>query len=99
MAVARRVHLGGFIMSSRVRHVSLIWAFVLVALLATSVAFAQPTRPAMPPNGGNGAAPAQPNGGYGEAPPPAMLNGGYQPSYYPDYYHYNTGWPGAEVRV
>jgi hypothetical protein len=49
----------------------------------------------------NGAAPngalMQPNGN-GEQPP-AVLTGAYQPSYYPEYYHYNTGWPGVEVRA
>jgi hypothetical protein len=74
-------------------------------LVATSVAAAQ-TRP-----NGNGYQPAPaPNGAAiqaqqgapnGAAPAPAadMLNGGYQPSYYPDLYHYNNGWPGVEVRA
>jgi hypothetical protein len=81
---------------------------VLVIASVASVASAQmrPSnayQPAPPPNGGPGAtAPAQPGGPNGEMPappPPDMLTGGYQPSSYPEVYHYNTGWPGVEVRA
>ena len=76
-------------------------------LVVTSVASAQ-TRPNgngyQPAPGAtpNGAAAQAPNG-VAPAPTPDMVVGGvggaYQPSYYPEIYHYNTGWPGVEMRA
>ena len=77
-------------------------------LVMTTVAWAQTRpngngyQPAPAPNAPPGAtAPAQPGAPGGEMPAPApdMMNGGYQPSAYPEVYHYNTGWPGVEVRA
>jgi hypothetical protein len=63
-------------------------------------------QPAPAPNGAPGATPpVQPGAPNGDTsapppPPPDMISGGYQPSsYYPEVYHYNTGWPGVEVRA
>jgi hypothetical protein len=56
--------------------------------------------PGEAPNGARApGAPVQPNGNGDALPPAPPMLGGYQPSYYPEYYHYNTAWPGVEVRA
>ncbi len=82
----------------RAKHVfvtSIVTA-ILFSMLTVSPAAAQPQAYAPP-----GTAPAQPNGNgapeNGAATMP--MNGGYQPSYYPEQYDSGTGSPGRAVRA
>ncbi len=78
-------------------------SMLCTALVSATVASAQ-TRPYTPPGQQQQQQPPPPNGGMPEATQPGAvpappMNGGFQQSYYPEYYDYGTGYPGVEVRA